>query len=177
MITSKGELLLREIMDLIILDTNVRYNCRDLGIINNTTGEQLEIDIYYPDLKLAFEFQGEQHYYSTEFANSKEVIGIQIRDRIKKKRCLELGIMLIPINASQLKPKRLRYRLNRKNKGFPLIEVNEDNEITNPLSKDIEIRCHGYRKTLEGKYSGHKSSKYSNPNRQQRVYGSKVNSN
>ena len=58
----------------------------------------LELDIYIPDIKIAFEIQGIFHYqpiFGKEKLNS-----IQERDDRKRKLCSELGIKLIPINVS-----------------------------------------------------------------------------
>lgn len=102
MSSSIGEKILREILDEIIINKNAIYNYRGNEITNDITGQPLELDIYYPDLKLAFEFQGEQHYKETNFANAKQVNSIKQRDEIKVVKCEENGITLITINGSEL---------------------------------------------------------------------------
>lgn len=37
-------------------------NYRPAWLINPSTGKRLEYDFYFPDLKIAFEIQGQHHY-------------------------------------------------------------------------------------------------------------------
>lgn len=57
----------------------------------------LELDVFLPDRKLAFEYNGEQHYmFSTRFHKSEQdFIDQQKRDVEKRARCREQGIKLI----------------------------------------------------------------------------------
>lgn len=63
-------------------------------------GRPMQYDIYYPDLKLAFEYQGKQHYrYSSYFFKDKKQFKyLQKCDQLKKKLSKELGITLIVID-------------------------------------------------------------------------------
>ena len=63
------------------------------------TGKNLELDMYNDDLKLAFEYQGIQHYkYTPMFHKSiNDLYEQQERDKFKFNRCKELGITLIYI--------------------------------------------------------------------------------
>ncbi len=54
------------------------------------------LDVYIPSLKIAFEYQGEQHYNATDFFGGEEKFKIrQERDARKRALCLENGITLI----------------------------------------------------------------------------------
>lgn len=54
------------------------------------------LDAYIPSLKIAFEYQGEQHYTATDFFGGEEKFKIrQERDERKRKLCLENGVTLI----------------------------------------------------------------------------------
>lgn len=91
---SFGERLTRKYLKKCFLNEKVYYNYRESGIVNDKTGMPLELDIFYPNLLIAFEFNGRQHKTDTE---QKE------RDRIKKIQCKKLGILLITIWAKDLK--------------------------------------------------------------------------
>jgi hypothetical protein len=67
---------------------------------NPVTGENLELDIYNPDLKLAIEYNGSQHYNYNSFMhkNSRDKFqNQQYRDLIKKDLCQKEGITLVVV--------------------------------------------------------------------------------
>jgi hypothetical protein len=66
---------------------------------NPTTGHNLELDGYCESLKLAFEYDGEQHArYNTHFhKNTKDFVYQVAKDDFKTKKCETLGITLIRI--------------------------------------------------------------------------------
>lgn len=65
-------------------------------IRNPKTNFPLELDCYNEDLKLALEYNGEQHYMLTYYAKTQEKLdGIRERDLFKAKRCAEEGVSLI----------------------------------------------------------------------------------
>lgn len=64
--------------------------------------EGLELDIFIPSLKIAFEYQGQQHFYPIGIWGG--VGGLQdqqYRDKIKAKLCASNGIDLIPITYTE----------------------------------------------------------------------------
>lgn len=66
---------------------------------NPETGRCLELDGYCPELKLAFEYNGIQHYkFPNPFHRTRgEFEAQQRRDKFKTERCRDLGIDLIEI--------------------------------------------------------------------------------
>lgn len=68
-------------------------------LINPRTGERLELDGYCPELHLAFEYNGEQHYvYPNKFHSSKEkFLDYKARDIIKRILCDIHGVYLLVI--------------------------------------------------------------------------------
>lgn len=67
--------------------------------LKNHTNKNLELDMYNEELKLAIEYDGEQHYkYSPFFHKSpNDLIKQQERDKLKENICKGKGIRLIRI--------------------------------------------------------------------------------
>lgn len=67
--------------------------------LKNHTNKNLELDMYNEELKLAIEYDGEQHYkYSPFFHKSeKDFIKQKERDKLKEDICKQKGIRLIRI--------------------------------------------------------------------------------
>lgn len=64
--------------------------------------EGLEIDVFLPNLKLGFEYQGQQHFFPVEIFGGKEAFEQQIvRDELKKKICDAEGITLLYVNYDE----------------------------------------------------------------------------
>lgn len=63
------------------------------------TKKNLELDCYNKDLKIALEYNGQQHYrFTPHFHKTKTKFFSQVhRDDWKRKKCLEKGIRLIEI--------------------------------------------------------------------------------
>ena len=70
-------------------------NDRQEEITNGNITRKIELDIYFPKEKLAFEYQGEQHYYDI-YAMGNLWIQKE-KDKEKRKGCEDLGITLIEI--------------------------------------------------------------------------------
>ena len=59
----------------------------------------LELDVWIPELSIAFEYQGEQHFNAIDHWGGKEALTkTQERDKRKKKLCQDYGVKLICIN-------------------------------------------------------------------------------
>lgn len=79
------------------------------------------LDVYLPELNLALEYQGEQHFQSVSLFGGDEGLRKAIeRDMLKKKLCDENGVQLIyvnhtePLNAPEMR-QRLKKFINRMN--------------------------------------------------------------
>lgn len=76
---------------------------------------RLRLDIYLPDLKLAIEHQGEQHYRALEvFGGEQAHIETLKRDQLKRDQCAASGIELVEIRYDAPITKiALRHRLSK----------------------------------------------------------------
>lgn len=100
----------------------------------------MELDFYFPNKKIAIEFNGDQHYVYTEFG---EHLAQARRDAIKAKICKERGIWLRVFDASDLEYTRLRSRCKK---------LFTKESVKNPFIvsklKSLNKECIAYRKTL-----------------------------
>lgn len=108
-----------------------------------------ELDAYWPYLKIAIEFQGDQHYipiYGEDNLRQQKR-----RDGPKRKLCLAQGVSLIRIDAVDLNAprlKRLIRNIMRRNKRKSP-KFLHDKEIYNVLREESQR----YRELLREKYN------------------------
>ena len=92
---------LYKVITQIFPNNEILYDRMHSDIINPKTNKRLQLDCFLPDLNLAFEHQGAQHKKPSRFFHSKSsrdtFDDLRYRDKIKKKRCKELGIKLIEV--------------------------------------------------------------------------------
>lgn len=100
-----GENLLNLYLELVIkftiLKSENKRNVRPDFLKSSLTNRNLELDIFYKDFKLAFEFQGE-HHYTGKYSDTQKR-----NDKEKLEKSLKKGILLIPINACQLNSSKI----------------------------------------------------------------------
>lgn len=96
---SKGELECRRVLQ--YLFKKPFYKARPDFLRNPVTGGNfnLELDCYDPELKIAVEYNGIQHYqYTPYFHKNKEAfLNQKYRDDMKRRICRENGIILIEV--------------------------------------------------------------------------------
>lgn len=101
---SYGEKLLKEALDLLIIE-NVfwdKFNIKTPNLLINKRPKWLyglELDFYIPELNLAFEFQGEQHYRGI---NDTEFLKRYFYDIQKDIFCKRNNIILVRLNATSI---------------------------------------------------------------------------
>lgn len=100
----KGQFFLFNIIQELFPNEIIEYNKKHPEIISNK-GRKLELDIFLPNIKIAFEYQGIQHYKENYFADQKKFNRQQENDKLKKIKCKEIGISLycIPYTWSRNK--------------------------------------------------------------------------
>ncbi len=69
----------------------IEYNYNHPEIINPATRRRLELDIFLPELRIAFEYSPASTHTDSE---------VQLRDDIKRNRCVELGIQLFVLDEN-----------------------------------------------------------------------------
>lgn len=64
--------------------------------------EGLELDVYVPEKKIGFEYQGQQHYKPVEAWGGEEaLVKVQERDKRKKELCEDLQVKLIEVKYTE----------------------------------------------------------------------------
>lgn len=95
---SKGETECRQVAEQL---TGLPFPKRRPDFLRNeiTGGHNLELDCFNEDLKIAIEYNGEQHYkYIPYFHKTKDTFyNVKYRDEMKKRMCEENGIRLIVV--------------------------------------------------------------------------------
>lgn len=93
--SSRGEEICRNILERIY--SRPFLKCKPDWIVNSKTGRSLELDGYNDELKIAFEYNGIQHYvYPNPFHNCEDQFNKQLyRDRIKQQACDDNQVWLI----------------------------------------------------------------------------------
>jgi len=95
-ITKKNEKKVREVFEKIF---KKEFPTVRPDFLKGDKGKNLELDGYNEELKLAFEYNGAQHYkFTSRFHKSEDdLLSQQKRDAQKKEMCKEMGITLIEI--------------------------------------------------------------------------------
>lgn len=62
----------------------------------------LELDIFLPGQRLAFEYQGQQHFFPiAAWGGKRALAALRVRDRMKRQICERLGIRLVAIDFTE----------------------------------------------------------------------------
>lgn len=114
---SKGEIECKRVMESIFNRKFIKI--RPKFLMNTETGKNLELDVYNPELKIAVEYSGEQHYRFIPYFHKRysNFVKQRERDELKKELCEKNGILLIevPYNVEDIE-KFIRYELKKNNK-------------------------------------------------------------
>lgn len=92
----------KEILEEDNLDYDVHYNYK-WDVTYDNSNRKIELDIFIPELKLAIEYNGEQHYHLHEHFHRSEDVFLkqQERDIEKKRKCKEYNIKLYVIKYDE----------------------------------------------------------------------------
>ena len=93
---SRGEKACLLAMQIIYGKTHrVKSNQRPKWLNNEMTGRSLELDVYCETAKVAVEYNGNKYHYC--FQDSKTCSYTMYKDSLKRKRCSEMGILLVQV--------------------------------------------------------------------------------
>lgn len=107
----KGEALMREFLSVLVNNDEYDDDASPGFLLNPLTGEELQFDRYYPP-KVAFEYNGRQHYGPTDrYADEAAVRNRQARDYIKMGISWARGIHLAVVHAEDLTLQGIRQKV------------------------------------------------------------------
>ena len=105
-----GEGLMREYLSLLIDSEAYEDDATPGFLVNPRTDEHLQLDRFYPP-RVAFEFNGPQHYRATDKFSADEADRQRERDYIKLGICVTRGISLVIIHPEDLTLKGMRQKV------------------------------------------------------------------
>jgi len=99
----KNELQLLKIIKHLFPEENIKHKHKHETMRFSKTNKKMELDIFIPSLKLAFEYQGEQHFETfwqgtIKLTENQSLEANQHRDKEKRNACNNHGITLIEID-------------------------------------------------------------------------------
>jgi hypothetical protein len=134
----KGEAIMQEYLSLIVASREYEENATPGFLINPFTGEEMQLDRYYPP-GVAFEFNGSQHYGTTDhYPSEADARKQRGRDLLKKAICAERGITLVVVHPGDLTLANMR----QMTEGLLPQRCLEGHE---PLIAHLEARSDRYR--------------------------------
>lgn len=116
-LNTSGEMVMFRVLDKIISYPYI--NNGYYSFLKSPRGGIMSFDRYYPDLKLAFEFQGQNHYEYIPFLhkNKEEFEYYQECDRLKRQICMEQGITLVEVKYNfKIDEASMKYDIKKQNK-------------------------------------------------------------
>lgn len=147
-ITYKGELLLKEMLNVLVPDEPCQDNARPSYLLNVATGNLMEFDRWYPEARVAIEFNGPQHYRATRmFSDSEAVRQQQQRDLMKVAWAAQFGTTMVTITPSELTFPILQQKLAGL---LPLVSLHNDDPVVRYLDR---YSRHYARKAGRGEFT------------------------
>ena len=108
---SKNEIVIKKLLQELYIDFKYQYSIRDFKDIKV---KPYRFDFYFPDSKIALEYNGAQHYRPSTFGTqTKEEAEICFQKQLKRDEyvrnfCKENGIKLIEIDGRKYQNKKLK---------------------------------------------------------------------
>ena len=128
----KGEALMREWLTLLVDREDYEDNARPAFLRNPLTGQLMEYDRFYPP-SVAFEFNGPQHYGTTEqFPDPRKARMREALDAIKLGLSVRHGVRVIVVHPRDLTLAGMRGKIEGI---LPVREVHEGDPVVQYLGK------------------------------------------
>lgn len=138
-----GEWLLQCMLDVLVHDRDYGDNVRPNWLVTKDVRGRLELDRFYRSAKVAFEFNGPQHYTITDYTPTRSQLEEQQRlDRIKAELCQAEGIRLITVQTPELDFKILAEKIGDS---LPLVPLREESPIYRYLTRTARAYLHNLR--------------------------------
>ena len=97
-----GQALMQEFLNLIVDSSEFVEDGSTGFLLNPRTQHLMQFDRFYPLHRVAFEFNGRQHYEETEIFSKEQVSAQRERDKTKRAICAAKGITLVVVHAEDL---------------------------------------------------------------------------
>jgi hypothetical protein len=137
---SQGEEMLKRRLQQLLPHYTPINNYKHPDLLHST-GWNMELDVYYPDLQLAFEYHGQQHYrHMLQGAFLRQLR----RDSEKHEACRKHNITLITIpfwwdgELSSLANTIHKYKPDVILTGFPIVQNSREREAIPDISPNIQ---------------------------------------
>lgn len=128
----RGEAIMREYLTLLIDSDEYEDNARPGFLVNPLTDERMELDRYYPPV-VAFEFNGPQHYHTTQrFSSQQSLVMQQARDLMKGGLCAQRNIRFVVIEPKDLRLETIRQAIGAS---LPLRDLRDHAELVRFLER------------------------------------------
>lgn len=123
---------MKAMLDITVDDDNFLDNARLQWTVSGAGDNPLEFDRFYPDAKVAIEFQGRQHYEEVTFRHGKsDLEQQQNRDGLKALACLRQKVTLVEIPDIDLSHETLVAKLGGV---LPLLPPRTDRPLFRTLA-------------------------------------------
>lgn len=106
-----GQALMQEFLTLLVDSDDFVDDASAGFLVNPRTQQLLQFDRFYPLHRVAFEFNGRQHYEPTELYSKEQVAAQRERDRTKHAICKARRITLVVVHAEDLSLEGMRRKV------------------------------------------------------------------
>lgn len=129
----EGETIMQELLTALVECDDFDDNVTPGYLVNPYNGEELQLDRHYIKRRIAFEFQGPQHFGPTnKYPDPEKALKQQVRDHIKEAMCRRNGIHLVTVVADELSVEAMTAKVRGL---LPLRDLDDDDPVLAHLRK------------------------------------------